>query len=164
MTMTISPHSCSCYLCPSCYLPSRNFIQFIAAINSFQFVSPHLCLSLVIFSLPSCVSSDQGINLKQEPELQQKVTLNYVPITFADLLQILSGSQLQLRCGGSIAFQKLQMHLVDQPIYSVMNSLDKLIPGSWEKALRQTATFLHRAHLMISQEFTLCISEYGMKA
>ncbi len=93
-------------------------------------------------------------SLSKMPYLNTRITIDAVPITLSGFLLRLSNKHLTLSCRGQISHQKLQLHLVNQPVYKIMESLAQLIPGSWVRGKDPNTYFFYETTTAINKEKT----------
>ncbi|HZO90805.1 MAG TPA: hypothetical protein VFB38_20930 [Chthonomonadaceae bacterium] len=88
-----------------------------------------LLVSLLV--LPRAAFPSVTEQLPADPQLEKTITLNVTGISLSDLLKKHSTHSLSLTCSPSCANLKLQIHLKERPLRSVLLALAELLPGKW---------------------------------
>ncbi len=97
-------------------------------------------------------SANPELNLSKFSALQREVSINADPISLRSFLSKLSNTNVQLFCEGEVKHQKLQMHLVNRPLYQIMDAVAELIPGEWAAGIKPGTYYFSMTDAAIHKE------------
>jgi len=80
--------------------------------------------------------------LESDPRLVRRVSLNLAGDSLADVLRMVSTDKLRLHCDRECADMKVQIHVENRPIASLMRALGDLLPGDWQPTVGNSGYLL----------------------
>ena len=114
-----------------------------------------LCFNILIFTSHVCTADPAASNhnsIYSNPILKHSVSIDEDPVSLNTLLNMLSKDGIQLKAKGYIGHLKLQMHLVNQPIYQIMKALATLVPGSWAAGVNPNSYYFYESPKALHSE------------